>query len=71
MLNASTVGLDGVYSFAGIKPASISASSAAPPSAAASLFDDGSPAAGWTLSGIKPKSQDAPGDAANAMMNQP
>jgi hypothetical protein len=119
MLNASTVGLDGVYSFAGIKPGTyyvhaifagyidpfsqfsdedftssdpaVRARIAQIPTitvngtdaahvdlrlergAAVSgriFFDDGSPAAGWTLSAIKPKSQDVPGDAANAMMNQ-
>ena len=34
------------------------------------LFDDGSPAAGWTLSVIKPKTPEDPGDTASAVMNQ-
>jgi hypothetical protein len=119
MLNASTVGLDGGYNFAGIKPGTyyvhaifagyidpfsqfsdedftssdpaVRARIAQIPTitvngtdaahvdlrlergAAISgriLFDDGSPAAGWTLSVIKPKSQEMPGDATNAMMTQ-
>ncbi len=110
MINASTVGLDGAYSFAGIKPgtyyvhASIAvyidpfdeftpedferavtppcapalwpeflrspstaqnlhASIEARPSAAAFLFDDGTPAAGWLLSITKPKATETQSDA--------
>ena len=119
MMNASTVGLDGAYSFAGIQPGTyyvhateagyidpfsqfsdkdfastdpavrariaqiptvtVTGSNAArvdlrlERGAAVSgriLFDDGSPAVGWTLSAIKPKSPEDPGDATSAMMNQ-
>jgi hypothetical protein len=119
MLNASTVGLDGAYSFAGIKPGTyyvhaifagyidpfsqfsdedfastdpaIRARIAEIPTITISgadsahmdlrlergaavsgriVFDDGSPAAGWVLSVIKPKTPEDPGDAASAMMSQ-
>jgi hypothetical protein len=119
MMNASTVGLDGVYSFAGIQPGTyyvhalvngyidpfsqftdddfastdptIRARIAQLPTVTVTgstsarvdlrlerggavsgriLFDDGSPAAGWTISVIKPKTPEDPGDAAAAMMNQ-
>lgn len=119
MMNASTVGLDGAYSFAGIQPGTyyvhatvagyidpfsqfsdedftstdpamlariaqiptitVTGSEAAhvdlrlERGAAVSgkiLFEDGSPAAGWTLSVIKPKTQETSDDAASAMMSQ-
>ena len=119
MMNASTVGLDGAYSFAGIQPGTyyvhatvagyidpfsqfsdedftstdpemrarvaqiptitVTGSNAAhvdlrlERGAAVSgriLFDDGSPAAGWTLSVVKPKTQESPDDAASALMSQ-
>jgi len=119
MMNASTVGLDGAYSFAGIQPGTyyvhatvagyidpftqfsdedfestdpamrariaqiptitVTGSNAAhvdlrlDRGAAVSgriLFDDGSPAAGWTLSVVKPKTPESLDDAASAMMNQ-
>jgi hypothetical protein len=119
MMNASTVGLDGAYSFAGVKPGTyyvhatvagyidpfsefsdddfastdpvikariaqiptvtITGSNAAhvdlrlDRGAAVSgriLFDDGSPAAGWTLTVVKPKSPESPEEAASAIMNQ-
>lgn len=119
MLNSSTVGLDGSYSFAGVKPGTyyihaivagyidpygqfsdddfdstdpiIRARIAQLPTvtvtgtgstrvdlrlergAAVSgriLFEDGSPAPGWTLSVIKPKSQEDPAEATAAAMNQ-
>jgi hypothetical protein len=117
MLNSSTVGIDGSYSFAGVKPGTyyvhaiypgyidpmselsdedfsstdpaIRARIAQIPAvtvggtdsahanirlergAAISgriLFDDGSPASGWMVSVIKPKSPEDPGDAAAAAM---
>jgi hypothetical protein len=117
MLNSSTVGLDGTYSFAGVKPGtyyvhaifagyidpfsqfsdedfastdpavrarlaqlatvtvtgtdSAHADLRLERGAAVSgriLYDDGSPAVGWTLSVIKPKSVDDPADAAAAAM---
>jgi hypothetical protein len=119
MLNSSTVGLDGAYSFSGIKPGTyyvhaifagyidpfgqfsdedfastdpaIRARIAQIPTvtvtgtdsvrvdlrlergAAVSgriLFDDGSPAAGWTLSVIKPGTNENASDAVQAAMNQ-
>ena len=119
MLNSSTVGLDGSYSFAGIKPGTYFVHAILPGyidpfsqlsdedftstdpavrtriaqiptitvtgtdaahadlslerGAAISgriLFDDGSPAVGWTLTVIKPKTPEEPGDAASIMMNQ-
>jgi hypothetical protein len=118
MLNSSTVGLDGSYSFAGVKPGTyyvhaifagyidpfsqftdddfastdpamrariaqiptITVNGAASAKldlrlqrgAAVSgrvLFDDGSPAAGWTMSVIAPGSPDDPADATNAAMS--
>ena len=117
MLNSSTVGLDGSYSFAGVKPGtyyihaifsgyidpysqfsdddfastdpavrarlaqlatvtvtgtdSAHADLRLERGAAISgriLYDDGSPAVGWTLTVIKPKSVDDPADAASAAM---
>jgi hypothetical protein len=119
MLNSSTVGLDGAYSFSGIKPGTyyvhaifagyidpfgqfsdedfastdpaIRARIAQIPTvtvtgtdsvrvdlrlergAAVSgriLFDDGSPAAGWTLAVMKPGAPESPSDAASALMAQ-
>jgi hypothetical protein len=34
------------------------------------LFDDGSPAAGWTVTAIKPGTPESPGEAATVAMNQ-
>jgi hypothetical protein len=117
MLNSSTVGIDGAYSFAGVKPGTyyvhaiypgyidpvselsdedfsstdpaVRARIAQIPTvtiggtdsahanvrlergAAISgriLFDDGSPASGWMVSVVKPKSPEDPGDAAAAAM---
>jgi hypothetical protein len=119
MLNASTVGLDGAYSFSGIKPGTyyvhaifagyidpysqfsdddfastdpaIKARIAQIPTITVTgkdaahidlrlerggavsgriLFDDGSPAAGWTLTAVAPKGPEEPADATAAMMSQ-
>jgi hypothetical protein len=119
MLNASTVGLDGAYSFSGIKPGTyyvhaifagyldpfsqfsdedfasndpaIRARIAQIPTISVNgtdsahvdlrlergaaisgrlLFDDGSPAAGWVLSVVKPKIPEDSGDATNAMTSE-
>jgi hypothetical protein len=120
MLNATTVGLDGAFSFAGVKPGTYyvhalfagyidayseftdddfaSADPAIKARIAAKiptitvtgtdaaradlrldrgasvsgriLFDDGSPAAGWLISVVKPKSVEDPMEAAAAMMSQ-
>jgi hypothetical protein len=119
MLNSSTVGLDGGYSFAGIKAGTyyvhaifpgyidpfsqlsdedftskdpaVQARVAQIPTITVSgtdsaradlrlergaavsgriVFDDGSPAVGWTLSVVKPKTPEEPGDASAAMMAQ-
>lgn len=119
MLNSSTVGLDGSYSFAGVKPGTYYVHAVVPGyidpygqfsdddfdskdpavrariaqlptitvtgtdsthldlrlerGAAVSgrlLFEDGSPAPGWTVSVIKPKSTEDPAEATAAAMNQ-
>ena len=119
MLNSSTVGLDGAYSFAGIQAGTYYVHAIFPgyidpfsqlsdedfastdpavrarvaqiptitvtgtDSARADLrmergaavsgrivFDDGSPAVGWMLSVVKPKTPEEPGDATTAMMAQ-
>ena len=119
MLNASTVGLDGAYSFAGVKPGTYYVHAIFPgyidpltqlsdadfastdpavrarvaqiptitvngtDSARADvrlergaafsghlLYDDGSPAVGWTISVVQPNVPEKPGEAAAAMMNQ-
>jgi len=119
MLNSSTVGLDGAFSFAGVKPGTyyvhamlpgyidpfsqltdedlastdpvVRARVAQIPTitvtgtdsarvdlrlergAAVSgriLYEDGTPASGWTLSIIQPKSPEDPGEATMAAMNQ-
>jgi hypothetical protein len=119
MMNASTVGLNGEFKFAGVKPdtyyvhalyagyidpldqfsdedfastdPAIRARIAQIPTVTVTgadsahaelrlergaaisgriLFDDASPAAGWTLSAIKPGTPDSAADAASATMNQ-
>jgi hypothetical protein len=119
MLNSSTVGLDGSYSFAGVKPGTYYVHAIVPgyvdpfsqfsaedfdstdPAVRARVaqlakvtitgtdgarvdlrlergaaisgrivYDDGSPASGWTISVVKPKSIADPGEAAAAVMNQ-
>jgi hypothetical protein len=119
MLNSSTVGLNGEYSFSGVKPGAYYVHAIYPgyvdpysqlsdddftstdPDARARvaqlptvtvtgagsarldlhldrggaisgtvLYDDGNPASGWTLSVIKPKSPEDPGEATAAAMGQ-
>jgi hypothetical protein len=119
MLNSSTVGLSGEYSFSGVKPGTYYVHAIYPgyvdpygqlsdddftstdPDALARvarlptvtvtgtdsarldlhldrggaisgtlLYDDGNPASGWTLSVIKPKSPEDPGEATAAAMGQ-